>query len=149
MKNGMFIFRAKELCRELIYVPYNFDEYRNVSQTFYEILSSFTCNIEAVSCDEALLDMSDLVENGRFIILLQKSSYCNKIPALIRCSLSIEPQTWLHNAKIEWLDFVVLGYHSFIASHYTKKVPPVNLVFFSVTTIQLSVQSNAWPASKS
>ena len=67
VKNGMFIFRAKELCRDLIYVPYNFDEYRNVSQTFHEILSSFTCNIEAVSCDEALLDMSDLVENGRFI----------------------------------------------------------------------------------
>ena len=63
----MFIFRAKELCPDLVYVPYDFEGYRNVSQTFYEILSSFSFNIEAVSCDEALIDISELVESGKLV----------------------------------------------------------------------------------
>ena len=60
----MMLNKAKELCPQLICVPYYFDDYRNVSQKFYEILSNFTCEIEAVSCDEALLDVTLLVGPG-------------------------------------------------------------------------------------
>ncbi|XP_057290303.1 DNA repair protein REV1-like [Hydractinia symbiolongicarpus] len=68
LRNGMLLNKAKQLCPQLVCVPYYFDEYRNVSQKFYEILSHFTCNIEAVSCDEALLDITELVETGETIL---------------------------------------------------------------------------------
>lgn len=42
-------------------IPYDFDAYRHTSQTLYDVLISYTTHIEAVSCDEALLDISDLV----------------------------------------------------------------------------------------
>lgn len=65
----MLLNKAKQLCPQLVCVPYYFDEYRNVSQAFYEILSHFTCNIEAVSCDEALLDITQLVETGIYVCM--------------------------------------------------------------------------------
>ena len=49
-----FIFRA---------IPYDFEAYRQVSLKFYDILSSYTLQIEAVSCDEALLDITSVVAN--------------------------------------------------------------------------------------
>nr|XP_047127953.1 DNA repair protein REV1 isoform X2 [Hydra vulgaris] len=60
LKNGMMLNKAKSLCPNLICVPYHFDQYRKVSQKVYKILSSYTCEIEAVSCDEALLDITHI-----------------------------------------------------------------------------------------
>uniref|UniRef100_A0A7M5WQM1 DNA repair protein REV1 n=2 Tax=Clytia hemisphaerica TaxID=252671 RepID=A0A7M5WQM1_9CNID len=60
-RNGMMLNRAKSLCPNLICVPYQFEEYRDVSQKFYEVLASHTTFIEAVSCDEALMDISKLI----------------------------------------------------------------------------------------
>ncbi len=65
VRNGMFLGQAKTLCPEIICVPYKFESYRVVSQQFYEILASYTSEIEAVSCDEALLDISDLISEGK------------------------------------------------------------------------------------
>jgi len=42
-------------------IPYDFDAYRQTSQKLYDVLASYTLQIEAVSCDEALLDITDLV----------------------------------------------------------------------------------------
>jgi len=67
--NGMMLNQAKKLCPSLVCVPYQFDEYRSVSQKFYEVLASFSLMIEAVSCDEALMDISRLVSVGMFLRL--------------------------------------------------------------------------------
>ena len=64
VRNGMFLGTARAKCPELICVPYYFESYRTVSQKFYEILASYTGEIEAVSCDEALLDISDIVNES-------------------------------------------------------------------------------------
>lgn len=63
-RNGMMLGIAKSLCPSLICVPYQFNEYRNVSQKFYEVLAQHTSLIEAVSCDEALIDISNLTSLG-------------------------------------------------------------------------------------
>lgn len=60
----MMLGRAKSLCPSLVCVPYQFNEYRNVSQKFYELLTQHTNLIEAVSCDEALIDVSNLTTVG-------------------------------------------------------------------------------------
>ncbi|XP_044289663.1 DNA repair protein REV1 isoform X1 [Varanus komodoensis] len=65
VKNGMFFGQAKQLCPNLQAVPYDFQAYREVAQTMYETLASYTHSIEAVSCDEALVDVTEiLAETG-------------------------------------------------------------------------------------
>jgi DNA repair protein REV1 len=41
-------------------VPYQFDKYEEVSKEIYRIFLKYTKKIQAVSCDEALLDVTGL-----------------------------------------------------------------------------------------
>lgn len=43
-------------------IPYDFEAYRSTSDLLYNTLASFTRHIEAVSCDEALVDISKLAK---------------------------------------------------------------------------------------
>ncbi|MEQ2256542.1 deoxycytidyl transferase, partial [Ilyodon furcidens] len=61
VRNGMFFGKAKQLCPSLQSVPYDFDAYKEVALNMYEILASYTHDIEALSCDEALIDASSLL----------------------------------------------------------------------------------------
>ncbi|XP_006496217.2 DNA repair protein REV1 isoform X2 [Mus musculus] len=61
IKNGMFFGYAKQLCPNLQAVPYDFHACREVAQAMYETLASYTHSIEAVSCDEALIDVTDIL----------------------------------------------------------------------------------------
>ncbi|XP_078488836.1 DNA repair protein REV1-like [Ciona intestinalis] len=63
LRNGMFYGRAKELCPDLIAIPYDFKAYKEISQKLYTVLASYTQSLEAVSCDEALLDVTQLVKD--------------------------------------------------------------------------------------
>ncbi|XP_055493148.1 DNA repair protein REV1 isoform X2 [Leucoraja erinacea] len=60
IKNGMFYGQAKQLCPDLQAVSYNFKAYKEVASIMYETLASYTYDIEAVSCDEALVDISPI-----------------------------------------------------------------------------------------
>lgn len=61
--NGMFVGEALQLCPELQLVPYEFDKYHEVSKEFYKILMSYSAAIEAVSCDEAYIELTDYVQS--------------------------------------------------------------------------------------
>uniref|UniRef100_A0A673KTW5 DNA repair protein REV1 n=1 Tax=Sinocyclocheilus rhinocerous TaxID=307959 RepID=A0A673KTW5_9TELE len=61
VRNGMFFGRAKQLCPDLQCVPYDFQAYKEVALSMYETLASYTHNIEALSCDEALVDATKLL----------------------------------------------------------------------------------------
>ncbi|XP_045301685.1 DNA repair protein REV1 isoform X3 [Leopardus geoffroyi] len=65
IKNGMFFGQAKQLCPNLQAVPYDFHAYKEVARTMYETLASYTHNIEAVSCDEALVDITEILAETR------------------------------------------------------------------------------------
>ena len=60
--NGMFLGKALTLCPNLIAVPYEFAEYNVASQELYRILVEKTPFVEVVSCDEAFMDIVDLVD---------------------------------------------------------------------------------------
>ncbi|KAG7382177.1 deoxycytidyl transferase [Phytophthora pseudosyringae] len=53
---GMFMQTAKELCPELLVLPYQFDAIQRVSFQIYDIFFSHTPYVQAVSCDEAFLE---------------------------------------------------------------------------------------------
>ncbi|KAJ1661442.1 deoxycytidyl transferase, partial [Coemansia sp. RSA 25] len=61
VKNGMFMAQASQLCPSLTTVPYEFDTYKRVSRTFYEIVTEIADETQAVSIDEALLDVTHAV----------------------------------------------------------------------------------------
>lgn len=67
VRNGMFLGAARKLCPDIYCVPYQFEQYRQVSQRLYDILVTYSHEIEAVSCDEAYIDVSETLE-GIYII---------------------------------------------------------------------------------
>ncbi|KAH8355773.1 hypothetical protein KR200_005405 [Drosophila serrata] len=61
IRNGMFVGQALKLCPELKTIPYDFDGYREVAYTLYDTVAQYTLNIEAVSCDEMFVELTDMV----------------------------------------------------------------------------------------
>lgn len=58
VRNGMMMMQARQLCPELNVIPYEFDKYKQASEAFYRILIQHTIRIQAVSMDEAYLDLT-------------------------------------------------------------------------------------------
>lgn len=57
---GMFIAAAKALCPTLVVVPYEFERYQAVSEQVYRILLRHSSMVQALSCDEAYVDVTGL-----------------------------------------------------------------------------------------
>lgn len=56
----MFIAHAKSLCPDLVVVPYEFERYQTVSEQVYCILLRYSSVVQALSCDEAYVDVTGL-----------------------------------------------------------------------------------------
>ncbi|KAF1313533.1 DNA repair protein rev1, partial [Globisporangium splendens] len=56
IRAGMYMQIAKELYPELVVLPYKFEEIEQVSFQIYHIFFSHTPYVQAMSCDEALLE---------------------------------------------------------------------------------------------
>lgn len=61
IKNGMFMGTALKICPDLKTIPYDFSQYREVSYILYDSIARYTLDIEAVSCDEMFVDLTDLL----------------------------------------------------------------------------------------
>ncbi|XP_062234274.1 DNA repair protein REV1 isoform X2 [Phragmites australis] len=64
IKAGMFVRDAKARCPHLKVVPYNFDAYEEVADQFYGILHKYCNKVQALSCDEAFLDMTECLHDN-------------------------------------------------------------------------------------
>ncbi|KAG0176158.1 deoxycytidyl transferase [Apophysomyces sp. BC1021] len=56
--NGTQIGAAKQKCPDLQVIPYEFEKYKSISEKFYEILFQYADEIQAVSVDEALIEVA-------------------------------------------------------------------------------------------
>ncbi|KAK1924231.1 hypothetical protein DB88DRAFT_535146 [Papiliotrema laurentii] len=62
VKNGMSLGRARTLVGdELETIPYEFDTYKKFSLAFYTVLMGYADELQAVSVDEALIDVTSAV----------------------------------------------------------------------------------------
>ena len=61
--NGMCFASARDRCPSVVAAPYAFDAYEATSKQLYKILLSRTRNIQVVSCDEALIEVTDLCKS--------------------------------------------------------------------------------------
>ncbi|GAA97632.1 hypothetical protein E5Q_04310 [Mixia osmundae IAM 14324] len=59
--NGMALGRAKELCPDITTIPYEFELYKEISTKFYAHLLRISDQLQAVSVDEALIDVTTTV----------------------------------------------------------------------------------------
>lgn len=65
VRSGMFLGQAKQLCPNLVAIPYEFESYTAVSKLLYDIVASYTLDIEAVSCDELYADVTKVLQEAR------------------------------------------------------------------------------------
>ncbi len=65
VKNGMFFGKAKTLCPDLQTIPYDFDGYQEVAKVLYDTVASYALDIQAVSCDEMFVDITDVLNECR------------------------------------------------------------------------------------
>ncbi|SPO27335.1 related to DNA repair protein MUS-42 [Ustilago trichophora] len=65
IRNGMSLGQAKRLCPQVETIPYDFDAYNSISLTFYTFLLEHSDALQAVSVDEALVDVSLLLQAMR------------------------------------------------------------------------------------
>ncbi|KAK0532318.1 deoxycytidyl transferase [Tilletia horrida] len=63
VRNGMSLGQARKYCPQVQPIPYAFQEYNDTSIELYSLLLAHADAIEAVSVDEALIDVSLLLRN--------------------------------------------------------------------------------------
>ena len=90
VKNGMFVGPAKILCPELQIIPYDFEGYQSVAKTLYDTVAQYTLDIQAVSCDEMLVDLSSMINSIKNMDVMR---FCKKLRKDIfdvtKCTASI------------------------------------------------------------
>uniref|UniRef100_A0A182JNL6 DNA repair protein REV1 n=1 Tax=Anopheles christyi TaxID=43041 RepID=A0A182JNL6_9DIPT len=88
VKNGMFVGAALKLCPELKTIPYDFEGYREVAHQLYDTIAQYTLDIEAVSCDEMFVDLTELVQSTGIDVMEFVSYVRNEISSATGCDCS-------------------------------------------------------------
>jgi len=89
VKNGMFLGAALKLCPDLQTIPYDFSGYEDVSRHLYDTVAAYTLDIQAVSCDELLVDLSRLCKELSMDPLMFASRVRSEVEAVTNCSCSV------------------------------------------------------------
>uniref|UniRef100_A0A6A7FQN7 DNA repair protein REV1 n=1 Tax=Hirondellea gigas TaxID=1518452 RepID=A0A6A7FQN7_9CRUS len=91
VRNGMFLGAALKLCPDLLTIPYDFEGYKEVSYQLYDVVASYSRRIEAVSCDELFLDVTELLrECGADDVPLQLAACLREqVTSVTRCGCSV------------------------------------------------------------
>ncbi|KAF9519523.1 hypothetical protein BS47DRAFT_1358126 [Hydnum rufescens UP504] len=89
VKNGMSLGQAKKLCPQIQTIPYEFERYKDFSLMFYNVLLEYADNLEVVSVDEALLDVTTRVakEKERSATSTMEIDHAEEIAANIRTAV--------------------------------------------------------------
>ena len=87
IRNGMYLGKAQELCAnhqaKLLCLPYDYEGFHEVSDRFYETILNYTLDVEAVSCDEMYVDLTELISTFKplhpltFVSLLREEIQSN------------------------------------------------------------------------
>ncbi|XP_017058721.1 DNA repair protein Rev1 [Drosophila ficusphila] len=88
IRNGMFVGQALKLCPELKTIPYDFDGYKEVAFTLYNTVAQYTLNIEAVSCDEMFVELTDLVNELKVDVMAFVGHLRKEVHAKTGCPCS-------------------------------------------------------------
>jgi DNA repair protein REV1 len=140
IRNGMYLGKAQELCAKhqakLLCLPYDYEGFHEVSDRFYDTILSYTLDVEAVSCDEMYVDLTELISYFKplhpltFVSLLREEIEINtKCP----CSAGIGSNMLLarlatRQAKPNGEYYIERGYEQeFISKQKILDLPGIGL----------------------
>lgn len=95
--SAMPLFKAKELCQDLIVRPVNFDLYKKLSDEFFQLIASYSSILEIASIDECYVDFTKYVTQHQIHPYdLAKEIQNNVYHELnLKCSIGIAPNKFL------------------------------------------------------
>lgn len=95
--SAMPLFKAKELCKELVIKPVNFDLYRKLSNEFFELIASYSHILEVASIDECYVDFTEYISKQRIHPYHLAKEIQNKVyhDLKLKCSIGIAPNKFL------------------------------------------------------
>ena len=64
VRNGMLMKNAIQLCPDLKTIQYDFQEYHRIAVILYNTVARYSTTIQAVSCDECFVDITNCVKNS-------------------------------------------------------------------------------------
>eukprot|EP00730_Choanoeca_flexa_P003855 TRINITY_DN11522_c0_g1_i2.p1 TRINITY_DN11522_c0_g1~~TRINITY_DN11522_c0_g1_i2.p1 ORF type:complete len:1535 (+),score=413.85 TRINITY_DN11522_c0_g1_i2:84-4688(+) len=91
IRNGTSTRRALDRCPELQIIPYEFAKYKAASQEFYKILTEHTLRIQAMSMDEAYLDLTGDVRPDYDVRALHKAQEAVTTAAGMQAKAELSP----------------------------------------------------------
>ncbi|OUM69657.1 hypothetical protein PIROE2DRAFT_57220 [Piromyces sp. E2] len=101
VRNGMLIAHAKKMCPNLIVIPYEFENYEKVTNVLYNVLINNSDNIQAVSCDEAYIEIWLPKTGTEEIDILEKAKNIRaEIKQKTQCNSSIGISTNILLARL-------------------------------------------------
>ncbi len=109
IKNGMLVGTAKRLCPNIKLIEYDFEAYSTCSKDIYELVSTYTHEIKAVSCDEMFIDFTNLVVESEGML------NPNDIASFIRQEIKL---------KIRCPSSIGIGTNMLVARLATRKAKP-------------------------
>ncbi|CAE6504506.1 unnamed protein product [Rhizoctonia solani] len=127
VKNGMSLGQARKLCPEIQTIPYEFERYKELSLKFYTILMSLSDDLQAVSVDEALIDVSSRVENLR-----SQAAICGKMQSESYEKIVAEAIRDQVREKTGCEVSVGIGPNIMLARLATKRAKPAGSFYLSV-----------------
>ncbi len=98
--SSMPVFKARQLCPEIILRPVRFDAYREASQQVRAIFSRYTDVIEPLSLDEAYLDLSHRQESG--VALAREIRQAIFQETQLTASAGIAPNKMIAKVASDW-----------------------------------------------
>ena len=95
--SAMPLFKAKELCQDLIIRPVNFDLYKKLSNEFFELVATYSSILEVASIDECYVDLTQYVIEHHIHPYELAKQIQNKVYQVLnlKCSIGIAPNKFL------------------------------------------------------
>jgi Nucleotidyltransferase/DNA polymerase involved in DNA repair len=95
--SAMPLFLAKQKCPDLVIVEPHFSLYKNLSQSFFEIVGQYSSQLEVASIDECYVDMTSYITHHHMIprevaVHIQEEVYQQ---LHLKCSIGIAPNKFL------------------------------------------------------
>ncbi|HIX81457.1 MAG TPA: DNA polymerase IV, partial [Candidatus Erysipelatoclostridium merdavium] len=95
--SAMPLFQAKQLCKDLIILPADFELYHRLSNEFFTIIASYSEILEVASIDECYLDVTAIIQEKKIHpVVLAKDIQTKVYEQLnLQCSIGISPNKFL------------------------------------------------------
>ncbi|CAE6437156.1 unnamed protein product [Rhizoctonia solani] len=126
VKNGMSLGQARKLCPEIHTIPYEFESYKELSLKFYTILMSLSDDLQAVSVDEALIDVSNRVEGLRAQAIgsgqMRVDSYEKAMAEMIRDQVREQTGCEVEDALAYIAEMDIVNIHGFAGAVQDKAI---------------------------